>query len=253
MHSSVVLPIRRLFAAFVIAFCALLIMPCRVHAQCGGAGIPGNVTNLGTEFLLCFMQNEAPEIGLGSRYQDIYLASAGDTTTVTITCKAFSKFKKIFFLQKNEAVVYRISKDPGIPTGDASMELNEIVDPTVIKVVCTTPIACYGMNNKDYTADAFLALPKSVASTEYRVMAYYNSLEGGSNMPSEFAVAAFESNTTVKIWPSAVTMDGVAPDPNNPIAPITYVLNAGEGVQIHADPRTPLLDLTGSRIESDTR
>ncbi len=248
MYSPIVLPIRRLVAASVLAFCALLVMPCYVYSQvCGGAGIPGSVTNLGTEFLLCFMQNEAPNSDISAN-QDIYLASAGDTTTVTITCKAFPNFKKVYFLQKNEALVYHISSDPGIHSHDATMETDALVDQTVIRVVCTTPIACYGMNSKQYTADAFLALPRSVASTEYRVMAYYNSSQGGSNMPSEFAVAAFDSNTTVKIWPSAVTQSGDTPDPNKPLV---YILNAGEGVQIHADPDIPLLDLTGSRIESD--
>ncbi len=250
MHSSSVILIRRIITASAIAFCTLLAIPCQVHAQCGGAGIPAGVTNLGTEFLLCFMQNEALNSDLSdSRYQEIWIASAGDTSTVTITCKAFPKLKKVFFLGKNASMVYRISTDPTVLGygGDATMEIEELVDQTVISVNSTSPIACYGMNNKVFTSDAFLALPRSVASTEYRIMAYYNSKVGGSeNMSSEFAVAAFDDNTTVTITPKATTRNGSVPGKE-----IKYVLNAGEGVQVQADPETELLDMTGSIVTSD--
>jgi len=248
MHPSTRPPIRRIFVALIIAICSLSFAPLRLYSQvCGGYGIPGTVTNLGTEFLLCFIENEAPGSDqTGNAYQDIYLASAGDTSTVVISCKAFPKLHKVIFLQKNEAIVYRISDDLNVSGRDVQLETDEIVDKTIISVLATTPIACYGLNNKQFTADAFLALPRSVASTEYCVMAYYNSLQGGpENMSSEFAVAAFEDSTQVTITPSALTKNG-----NDASKPLTFILNAGEGVQIQAFPDTPLLDMTGSTVES---
>jgi hypothetical protein len=68
----------------------------------------------------------------------------------------------------------------------------------------------------------------------------------GNERQSEFGLAAFEDNTKVTITPSALTIGGKTAG-----TPISYTLNAGEGVQIQAEPFTNLLDLTGSHVTSD--
>ena len=208
-------------------------------------------TDAGTEFLLCFMANEAPGYDqTPNRYQDIYVFSAGGTATVTITCKAFPGFKKTISLSANGSATYRVSSDPLIafPGHDAIIESSEVIDPTVFKVVSTAPILCYGLSNKQYTGDGFLALPRSLPSTEYIVMSYGNSTGiPGQEDPSEFAVAAFEDSTTVTITPSAQTRIG-----NPPGKPITFMIDSsGKGVQIQSDPSTAGLDLTGSIVKAD--
>lgn len=253
MHSSIMLTVRRTAILCLIVVCALSAAPSLLSAQdCGGLGKKKDVTSLGKEFLLCFMQNELTGYDQTDfRYQDIYLASTDTVTTVTITCKAFRNWSKTITLNPHSDTSYRLSKDLTIgdfPNHDAIIEDDETIDPTVFRVIADAPIACYGMNNKQYTADAFLALPKNVAGIEYRVMSYYNSTQiPGMEMPSEFCVAAFDDNTKVTITPSALTRNGSPAG-----VPVTYVLNAGEAIQVQADPFTPLLDLTGSVVSSDS-
>ncbi|MDP4219210.1 MAG: T9SS type A sorting domain-containing protein [Bacteroidota bacterium] len=238
----------------IIVACSMLAT--NLSAQvCGGTGTPPIATSQGQEFLLCFMQNELSSYDQTSfRYQDIYVASAVDTggVKVTITCNAFPTWKKEIILNAREAQSYRLSDDPvvGATGNDALMEDCGSINQTVFRVVATSPIACYGMNNKQFTADAFLALPKTKtgpAGIEYRIMSYTNStLLPQAEMPSEFAVAAFDSNTTVTIIPAAMTCNG---DDSGKV--LTYVLNAGEGIQIQADRLTHLLDMTGSIVRAD--
>ncbi|MDP4219474.1 MAG: IgGFc-binding protein, partial [Bacteroidota bacterium] len=255
MYKGKVLSFRQIVASSMILATGVISFSTTLMAQtCGGTGTPPIATSQGQEFLLCFMQNEVPAYDETSfRYQDIYVASAVDTgiTQVTITCKAFPGWRKDIFLAPREAQSYRLSTDPvvGGPGKDAIMEDCGNINKTVFRVVSTAPIACYGMNNKQFTADAFLALPKTLtgpAGIEYRIMSFTNSTSIVPEMPSEFAVAAFDSNTTVRIVPSARTCSG-----DDSGKTLTFILNAGEGVQIQTDRFTPLLDMTGSDIHSD--
>jgi hypothetical protein len=245
MQPPALYPVRR--AAFICAIltCTFFLVPTQSHAQ----GNNGDVTNGGTEFLLCFMANEAPGYDQSTnRYQDIYIASGSDSATVTITCRAFSKWNHVIQLGPNEALSYRLSTDPeiGYPTHDALIEIPEVIDSTVFKVVSTTPITCYGMSHKEFSCDAFLALPRNVASTEYLVMSYYNSNQLGLDpMPSEFCVASFDDANTITIIPSALTSSG-----NPKSKAMTFTLDAGECVQIQADMNDVGGDLTGSIVRS---
>lgn len=246
MHSSKVFPGRRFFAICMIVMGGFSLLPQNSDAQiCGGFGSIPRVTSEGTEFLVCFERNidTAPT---DANYVDIYLASASDSpSTVTITCKLFPKLLKVFTLPPRSSTVYRLTDDP-IVGNAARIESFETIDLTVFRVVATNPIACYGMNNKGYSADAFLALPRNVASTDYRVMSYYNSSLTGMEMPSEFCVAAFDTLTEVTIIPSATTSSGNAAGKE-----LKFTLNNGEAVQISADKFTPHLDMTGSVVKSN--
>jgi hypothetical protein len=245
MQSFASFPIRRAAFICVMLAYAVFFFPKQSHAQ----GNNGDVTNGGTEFLLCFMANEAPSYDqTTSRYQDIFLASQSDSSIVTITCKAFPNWSRVITLTPHQGLSYRLSTDSiiGYPMQDVLIESDEIITQTVFKVVSTTPIICYGMSHKIFTCDAFLALPRNVASTEYIVMSYANSTQVvGSEMPSEFSVASFDDNDTVTIIPTATTASGASAG-----FPLTFVLNSGEGVQIQANRLTPMLDLTGSIVRS---
>ena len=216
-------------------------------------------TNAGTEFLLCFEENTNPNPVNSHRegYLGIYLASIGDTATVTITCKKYPALRRIFFLQSNGSVTYDISDDTLHETGgmidtmrDLWINSDETNDETVVEVDATSPIVCYGLNEKPYSADAFCALPGEYAGTEYRILSYASSpggVEGGPTS-SEFVIAAFQNNTRVTITPTARTIQGNAKG-----TPEAFSLQQGECVQIQAD--TPnstngnaFLDLTGSIV-----
>jgi len=239
---------------FVMLLCVATIS----HAQywlndCGGSGKPSEVTNEGTEFLLCYMQNELPNvIDINATYQDMYLAALdkvdGDgNVTITITCNAFPNYKRVIKLPKRGSMAYNIDKDTQI-SQYVLINSNEVVDDMVMRVTSTQPIICYGMNHKQYTADAFLALPRNVAGMDYMVMSYPNStlINSDGGRQSEFCVAAFDSNTVVEIIPSCITMAG---SPAN--TKLTFTLHAGQCVQVQAADLPLLNDLTGSRVHSD--
>ena len=234
----------RIALAVALFLAPLMLSTTRSFAQdpCGGHGSKGSTTNTGTEFLLVYDENELPEYTDGS-YQDIFLATLDQPAKITVTCKHYTTYSRVFNLAANSSMTYHLSVDL-----DPLMNSSEVVDNTVVHVVSDNSIACYGMNHKTYTTDAFLALPRNTATTDYRVMSYANSalMSVGNQRQSEFSVAAFSDNTNVTITPSARTLSGKPAG-----APITFTLNAGDGVQIQADPNTALLDLTGSHVTSD--
>jgi hypothetical protein len=214
------------------------------RAQCYDPSTPDSLTNAGTEFLLAFEQNEEDGLVTDSVYQEIYIASLGDSATVDITTLASSTFRRTFILGPRQQAIYRIPR-----TLDVLINTSELVEDRIVKVSATSPIVCYGLNHKLYTADAFLALPRSTAGLEFRVMSYRNSLTGGIGdvqRPSQFAVAAFEDNTQVTIIPNAATRGG-----KNAQQPFTVTLNAAQGIQVQASPLVMGLDLTSTIVRSD--
>jgi hypothetical protein len=270
---SLLPPLRR-FLRYVVApfWCAMMIavfaaLPSFAqqanaptpNPDCGGPSLTGAPTNAGTQFMLCFEQNSAPDpIVTGDHsYLDIYMASLGDLDTVTITCRRYPLLNKVFVIQPNGSQIYRITNEvlqEPLNVLDTLRDLwitsHEIADDRVVQVNSTNAIVCNGMNYKLETADAFLALPLQSAGTEYRTMCYPNST---FPLPSQFAVAAYVDNTTVTIIPAASTSGG---HPGG--APFQVTLMAGQCVQIQADSvlfrnDSPpvLLDLTGSVVRAD--
>ena len=220
--------------------------PCDCYS---GGGQKQDVTNSGTQFMLCFEQNLDPNVtgSLDDGYLEIYLATLSDSATVTITCKQYPNLNKVFSLAANSSVVYRLTTDtpPGVSDSlsDIWITSSEQPDDRVVQVVSTAPVVCYGMNYKSLSADAFLALPVSSAGTDYRILSYPNS---GGDTPSQFAVAAFSDSTHVTITPSAPTRETHASG-----VPFTVLLNRGQAVQVQTDPTITGLDLTGSQVQAD--
>src|SRR5688500_13018918 len=102
------------------------------------------------------------------------------------------------------------------------------------------------MNHKNFTADAFIALPRHTADEHRLVLGYPNSAftQNFSERPSEFAVAAWEDNTVVKIKLADVSSSGAT-------GTIEFTLDQFEAVQIQTEPFTANRDMTGSVITSD--
>jgi hypothetical protein len=239
-------------------------LPFQIHAQqtnhptpdslcqCGGPALTTVPTNAGTNFLLCFEENIDQyyrSIYSSGGYLGIYCASLGTQDTVTITCNHYPSYSKVFILTPNGSFTYTV-------TGDSLLSWivsSEVVDDRVVQVHSTSPIVCYGMNYKRWSADAFCALPLEYSGTDYRVMSYASSsgaVDGGA-ASGEFAVAAFEDNTVVTITPTVQTIGGNAAG-----VPERFTLNKGECVQVQADTvghhnADAYLDLTGSTIISN--
>lgn len=212
------------------------------HA-CGSIGSPDSLTPAGTDFLLCFEQNEQDGLSDDEVYQEIYVATLGQPATVTITTRGTSSYVRTITLAAREAHTVRIPV-----TVESVINTSELADDRVFRVTSSAPIVCYGLNHKEYSADAFAALPKSIAGLEFRVMSYHTSVSDPQpiHRPSQFAVAAFEDNTTVTIIPSAETRSG-----NQPGVPFKIVLEAGQCVQVQGRPLVEKLDMTGTIVRSD--
>ncbi|HEY6172104.1 MAG TPA: T9SS type A sorting domain-containing protein [Candidatus Kapabacteria bacterium] len=235
---------------FVMLFCTATTSRAQYWLDdCGGTGSIIHENNAGQEFLLCYMQNELPSwADINATYQDVYLAALDEvdddgTVTVTITCKAFPNYREVLKLSKRGSITYHISR---VLSQFVLIYSNEVVDDMVVRVTSSQPIVCYGMNHKQFTADAFLALPRNVAAMEYMVMSYPNStLSSDDGRQSEFAVAAFDDNTVIEIIPSCDTRAGSAKG-----TVMTFVLDSGQCVQVQASDFNLTNDLTGSRIHS---
>lgn len=207
---------------------------------CGGEGMPADVTNAGTEFLVVFMQNEERFYEFPEEYQEIYLASVKDSCEVTITCRAYKDSVWKIKLNAKEALTWRLSD----VLDSVMMFGSQYISNLPIHVKATSSIVCYAMNHRNHTADAYLALPRQVAGLEYRVMSYVNS--AWDVKQSEFAVAAFEDNTTITIRPSAATANG-APAGSD----ITVRLDSGQAYQVQSASDLGVSDLTGTSVKSD--
>ncbi len=221
--------------------------------ECGGAAITTTPTNAGTNFLLCFEENTDPyyhSIYSADGYLGVYLASTGNIATVTITCNRYPTLNKVIALQADQSVSLDLTGDS---LDDLWIVSDESVDERVVQVHSTSPIVCYGLDYKRWSADAFCALPLEYAGTDYRVMSYGCSdgeVDGGA-ASGEFAVAAFENNTVVTITPTVMTSKGSS----GGISEI-FNLQQGECVQFQADTvgqgnSHQNLDLTGSTISSN--
>src|ERR1043166_2137795 len=131
----------RIISLYLFFFSTISFFVQSLSAQeCGGYGELSSVTSSGVEFLLCFMQNEDSQYNLRKNI-NIYLAATGDTSTVTITCKAFPRWVKEVRLPAHGSFVYHLSLDTlfsnpildqfgnTIGTNDPIMELSDTISP----------------------------------------------------------------------------------------------------------------------------
>jgi len=243
---------QALLLTFTLSLASLVLPTAtRAHTDCDGSGAKQGVK--GTEFLLCFEQNTIGTFSfVDGGYLDIYLASVDDPATVTITSKRYPSLNQVIVLQPHSSQTYRITDDPSFQ--DLWINSTDVPDPRVVHVVSSAPIICYGMDHRPQSSDAFLAFPRSSCAADYRIMSYQNSTvrhdtvadATSGDMPSEFAVAAFEDNTTVTITPSVAAIGG------HPAGmPYSVTLQSGECVQVQTDRKIDGLDLSGSSVVSN--
>jgi hypothetical protein len=110
-----------------------------------------------------------------------------------------------------------------------------------IRVFAADEITVYGLNQKQYTTDAFLALPTDILGNEYLIMSY-TSFPFPENS-SLLGVVATEDDTQVTIVPSISAGDRTAGDAYN------ISLDKGQTYQFLA--LVSNTDLTGTIISSD--
>ena len=163
---------RRLLSSFTLMF---LLCVYKSEAQ----------TNQGTDFYLGFMLNYS-----GAPNLRVYVTGNSATTgTVEVPGIGFSAPFVV-----TPGTITGIT----IPSSAESMGSN-VIDNKGIHVTAADPVTVYGLNQIQFTTDAYLGLPATLLGTDHIVLGY----TGGAGGPSEFQVVASQDDTQLTITPSA--------------------------------------------------
>ncbi|MGB6037923.1 MAG: Ig-like domain-containing protein, partial [Cryomorphaceae bacterium] len=117
---------------------------------------------------------------------------------------------------------------------------SDVIDTKGIRIESDNPISVYGLNQRNFSSDAYLALPTNTWGSEYYVMSYTNSPDF---VGSQFGVVAKGDNTIVTITPTATIGFNTAG------VPFEITLDEGEVYQGRSGAGT---DLTGTLVESSS-
>lgn len=138
------------------------------------------------------------------------------------------------------------SVEPGVTTtvyiqNSAHVTSTGVVEQKGVRVTANAEITVYGLNQRDATTDAFLALPVDILGTDYIVLDAPNTIVHSSDA-AQFGIVGTEDGTTVAIRPrdSAGVLDP---------AEYTITLNAGDTYQVQ-NTGSGTASLTGTEISA---
>jgi uncharacterized repeat protein (TIGR01451 family) len=214
-------PMRRtlLPALLLTAFAGSMLVLNEAKAQ-----VPDN---RGTEFWIGFPLNHS---GTGvNAALTLFIASDQDGIA-TISIPGLSFLEEVVFI---EGLVSSLK----LPLNAQRTNHNQIAR-LGVHVTATAPITLYGLNQIQYTTDAYLALPVPRLGTEHFAMSYSGSFAG-----SHFLIVGAHDNTQITITPS----DNASPRERN--VPYQITLQKGETYRLVANGANG--DLTGSLVVSD--
>jgi len=146
----------------------------------GSSGFSQTTTTIGNDFWVAFPPNYDPDELV------LFISTESDSNVNGVVVSTDGTFNESFVVA------------PGIVTTvtiPSRFMLGDAVENKGIRVTAESTIAVYGINRRQYTTDAFLAIPTSSLGTDYRVT---------SNEVSDAAlsVVATEDGTTVTITDS---------------------------------------------------
>lgn len=185
----------------------------------------------GKEFFLSFQ----PNLNISSRTKNITLFISSEVDTAGVVEIPSLSFRESF--QATRVGMTRID----LPFEISRLPKNEISNLSV-KVTSNEEITVYGLNQSQYSTDAFLTLPVDALGTKYRVMSYFGR---PGNYPSQVAITAAYDNTMISITPvtrASGQSESVADEKNS------IILNSNQTYLLQ--PSLNNLDLTGTLIES---
>lgn len=202
----------------LLCICAILALwfmtPTGAHAASDSAG---------TEFFIAFQPNTAA----GTSNLSLFITGQQDTQgMVEIPGLNFSQ---AFTVQANRVTTVNL------PSSAQSLGSNSIAR-LGVRVTAQSDVTVYGLNQRQYTTDAFLSLPSDILGLEYLAMSYPSTY---SSYPSQVAVVGVYDNTQVTITPSAAATGRPAG------VPFTITLNRLDTFQLTG---SGTADLTGSII-----
>lgn len=188
------------------------------------------IDNKGTEFWVCFQQNynntEHP-LALS------FFITSEFNTNVTINIPGIN-WQQSFSILKNKITTIKLPSPLNIVVNGEGRFIKGI------HIVAEEEVTVYGLNQMEFTTDAYLALPVDILNVFYFVMSY-TSISDDKNQ-SQFAIVSPYDDVTVTITPSVNTEGGRRAN-----VPFSVVLNRGDVYQVQAYKD---YDLTGSVIQS---
>ena len=180
-------------------------------------------TNQGVDFYLGFPQNynETPNLrlfvtGNVSTTGKVEVPGIGFSATYSVTPGAIT------------TVV--------VPSA-AESQTSNVVDNLGIHVTAAEPVTVYGLNEIQFTTDAYLGLPLQILGSEYIVLGYT-----GGSFSSEFQVVGTKDGTQVTITPAAAATGHAAG------VPYTITLNRLQTYELQTVSSST--DLSGTTITS---
>jgi RHS repeat-associated protein len=189
----------------------------------------GTPSNGGTDFWLAFPANYTD----GSTSEALLITSETDTSgTVTAACGVNQAFQ-VTARTVTQIPIHR----------SCQLQNSNLVENLGIHVTAQAPVVVYGLNERPFTSDAFLALPVNTLGRQYYALAYGN--QSAFAPSSQFGVVATENNTIVTITPSVTT------DTRQQGIPYQVNLNQGQTYLLKNTEVGDEKDLTGSSIAAD--
>ncbi|MCX6252648.1 MAG: hypothetical protein NTX61_18090 [Bacteroidetes bacterium] len=178
-----------------------------------------NITSSGTDFWVAFPPNTS------GYFPIIKLFISSNISTSGIVHSSFPGVDQSFTVAPG--VVTELSL-PSVVT------LLPGIEDKGIRITSVDPISVYGLNRRNYSTDAFLALPIEALGLDYRVMTYQTN---HATQGSSFSVVATSDGTVIIVF-------------NHQTNSIDTI-NLDQGQTYHVQSWYLGDDLTGSRIQSN--
>ncbi len=186
----------------------------------------GTIPTVGNDFWLGFMSNYD-----GATQLNLFVSSNVATTgVVSIPQQGWSL---------NFTVAANVTTTVTIPVAMAEHLTNDVIDTKGVHVTTADSVSLFGINLRNYTADASRILPIQSLGTNY-IVSSYKGLSGYS-YKSEFLIVATEDGTQVEITPTVATQGGYA-------AGIPYLVNLDQGESYQVKAASGSTDLTGTTV-----
>lgn len=196
------------------------------------AGVKAASDSAGTEFYFAFQQNNVSVVG------DLSLFITSQQNTQGVVEIPGLNFSAAFTVLANTVTTVIL---PSVLPNDAKQLPHNMVSKLAVHVTAQHEVTVYGLNQKLFSTDAFLALPVDTLGLEYVAMSYV----GLGSYGSQVAVVGVFDNTQVTITPAGET-------PGRPAGvPFTISLNRNETFQIRGTSFVVTsADLTGTTISA---
>ncbi|HEY3875371.1 MAG TPA: hypothetical protein VGM92_07825, partial [Candidatus Kapabacteria bacterium] len=170
-----------------------------------------NYDNFGTEFYVAFGPNEGGESNSATlNVMDLYITShvlAHGTVSVPAL-----NFSQTFTTNPGQITTIVLPNGNNRTKTVEVTQDQQVLPGMAVHITSDSEIAVFGMNHKEYSSDAFMALPTRVLGTEYRTMNYLSSDNSGDVLPGMFLVVGVADSTNVTITLHAASSNLTAPN-----------------------------------------